>query len=159
MEEATELVWLPKSLAEQVKGIKDGAMQSTMIIDYINECKKELKTNIESMDEDVLIFRGLMATAKKAFQETKEQELKAFYELWDKFQTDKVQVGDFVKQAKAELQPLKKELQSIKDLMSSIDQWGIKDLIGLIEKLNSSFYGETEKMVKFLFDNYKKDTK
>lgn len=160
-EEATEIVWLPKSLAIKIKELKDGESQSKLIVEYIESMKRELKINIESMDEDVLIFRGLMAKAKQAFKETKETELNSFYELWEKFETDKKKVREFVIAAKAELQPLKLELKEIGNLMDGIDKWKIDNLLETIKKVGEYAYegSETHKILKFLFDNYKRAEK
>ena len=148
---------MPKSLAKRFNEIKDGKLQSDLIIGYIEEVKKDLKVNIECMDEDVLIFRGIMAKAKQAFKDVKDTELKSFYELWEKFESDKKKTKEFVTEAIKELRPLRDELESIKSLMNSIDKWGIENLLSVIEKLGNSLHGETKEMVKFLFDNYKKE--
>lgn len=155
--EKTDLVWLPESLAKKLKEVQDDKLIEDMILEYINETKTYLQTDIKNFEDEVLIYRGSMIKAKQAFKEAKDEQLNAMYALWEKSEKDIEQIRDLVGKAKKELEPLKKELDEIKILMSSIDKFGIQNLLEIIKELNSHYYGETKDIINFLFKNYKRE--
>ena len=154
--EEKEIVWLPKSLANKIKGMEDGKLMEAEIIKYFDESKRNMQIEIEALDDCVLQYRGLMTKAKKAFQEAKEEQLDSAYALWEKFEDDMKGLRDFVGKAKNELAPLKNELVEIKAMMSEVDRWGLKELLGIIKEINGSYYSETNNILRFLLNNYKK---
>jgi chromosome segregation ATPase len=156
LEELTEIVWLPASLAQKVKHITDGKLLEAEILKYAEQSKDSLRIDIESIGEDIVQYRAHMIKAKNAFREAKEEQLQASYEMWEKFEDDMKVLKGHVERAKSELQPLKDELNELKSLMNQVDKFGIGDLLSLIKSINSNYYGETAAMIKFLFENYKK---
>lgn len=154
--EQKELVWLPASLAKRIKDIQDTKYLENEIVKYTEETKRNFKTEIECIDEDVLQYKAFMIKAKNAFKDAKDEHLNASYELWEKYETDLTKVRQYVNTVNLAIEPLKKELNDVKNLMQEIDKYGIKDLLELIKEVNSHYYGETANMLKFLFDNYKK---
>lgn len=155
--EEKELVWLPKSLAERIKGFTDNSEYEAAIVKYIEESKADFKINIESIEEDVLQYKAFMIKAKNAFREAKEEQLNASYELWDKFDGDLSKVRDYVSRVRKEIEPLKKDIEQLNSEISKISKWEIEGLLKLLQEINGQMYGETANMIKFLFDNYKKE--
>lgn len=150
-----EYVFIPKKLAEKIKDLESDKQMEDTIIGYYNQSRRELQGELDCLDEDVIQYKANMMKARQAFREAKEEQLDANYELWEKFDADIKGVSAYVAKATSQLQPLKAELSQLKELMNQIDKWEIEKLVGLIDKLNSSFYGETGNILKFLFENYK----
>jgi predicted RNase H-like nuclease (RuvC/YqgF family) len=154
--EERDIVWLPRSLATKVNYVTDAEALNREILNYVEETKKDLRINIESMEEDIILYRAQMIKARDSFKQAKEEQLDANYKLWEEYDVEigklRVKVSKFAE----ELKPLKQELDEIKKQMDSINKWGLEDLIKTIKLLNETNYGETEKILKFLFENYKK---
>ena len=157
--EEEELVWMPKRLAEDIKSLKDGLTKENLILAYIKHCKKDLQSQIESMDEDVLIFQGLMAKARQSFEKAKNEHLTAAYDLWESFDKDLPSTNAKVKSIVSSIDPLVGKLQEVDGLMGKIRKYDIEKLLELVRELNGHFDsgGETGKVLKFLFENYKRE--
>jgi archaellum component FlaC len=156
-----EIVWLPKKLAEQVKEVTDEKRKELLILRFIEDSKIDLQASLESLDEDVVRYKGSMIRARKAFEEAKNEQLNANYELWKKFDAELPSVEAKVQTLTKKLHPLKKELEEIKELMNGIRDYDIKLLLELVKNLHSylNYDSDTSKILRFLFENYKKEQK
>ena len=149
-------LYLPKELAKAVNDLKEGDTQNEIILKYIESCKTDMRASIESMDEDVLIFRGLMATAKRGFKETRDEYLDSSYAIWE--ETDKQLPSIKAKTEKLikELKPLKDELDHINETIKSIDRFQIEKFVEFIAFFNNTVHGENENILKYLMETYKR---
>jgi len=154
MEEKTH-VYLPVSLAKKVKELENS---DNFVLEYIERSKKSMMANLDSMDEEVLMYKANMVKARKEFGAAVEEMLAADYKVWEKFDEDRKSTYGMAKQMVESLQPLKAELESIKKLMDSINTWRANDLLELLQAINSNAVnGETRNMMKFLMENYKQE--
>ena len=152
-----ELVWMPKHLAEKIKQMeKDGALDS-FVLEHIETCKKEIQTDIEAMEDDVLRFRGLLAQVRKDFGEATEEHLSKAYEVWESFDKDLPSIRKHVDAAVKELLPLKKELSEITEAINGINTWKAQRLAEDVQNLSALLNGSNKDMIKFLIDNYKEE--
>lgn len=151
-----EIVWVPKQMAEEIKNLREGVTKEDLILSYIKLCKSDLQSQIESMDEDVIIFQGLMAKARQSFEKAKNEHLTAAYDLWESFDKDLPSTRKKVESMISSLGPLVEKLQEVDDLMRKIRSYDIEKLLALVNALSCHFNhdGQTGKMLKFLFDNY-----
>lgn len=148
-----------EEVAEAIKQLDSGDTKQKVLMGYIDECKVEIRESVELMDEDVLIFRGSLAKAKAAYREARDEYLAATYKLWEDSDKNlpklKEQTGKLVNQ----LKPLKDELAEINTVLKAIHTFDIERFIKFIKYFNSNIYGETENILKYLMNNYKKDEK
>lgn len=154
--EEKDLVWLPKSVAARIKELEKASEQGDLVLEYVEQSKRDLKTSLESLEDDVIQYKAQMISARKKFEEAKNAELDANYAMWEKFDVEKSTLKRKVGDAVGELKPLVDELNNVKKLMGEIRSYDIENLVKLINQLNGNFYGETGNILKFLFDNYKK---
>lgn len=156
--EKKDLVWLPISLANKIKEVNDIKAIEKEILKYAEETKNSLKLDTENMDEEIIQYRAYMIKARNAFEKAKNEELDAFYAIWEKYDEDCSKIRIQVDKAKKELTPLLEELKAVKKEISTIETWGFERLGEAIQKL-SSLYGENKEMFMFLVNNYKKEEK
>lgn len=156
--EEKDLIWLPKSLVKKIKDIEDTKTIEAEIYKYIEESKKDLRINLESLDDDVLLYKAYMIKAKNAFEAAKNEQLEASYALWEKFDTELYEVRKKVEKVKEVMNPIKQELEELKTLMNSVKTYDIEKLLEVIKTIATylSYDGDTAKVVRFLFENYKK---
>ena len=162
----TELIWVDKEFAEEYKKLDDDATkreeQITMLNEYMEGIRKEsrddFKASLQGLDEDVAIYKGLMINIKQAFEATKNEQLQASYDLWEKFEKDMPDIEEKTDKIIKTLDPLVAKLTQINDLIGKIQTWDINKLIETIEKI-STLYGNNKQMVEFLVNNFtpKKD--
>lgn len=156
--EEKELVWLPKSVAKQVQEVIEEKAKETVILRFIEDSKRDIQICLESLDEDVIRYKGAMIRARKAFEEAKNEQLTANYEMWEAFQKELPNVETKIQKMKEKILPLKKELDEIKTLIDGVRTWDIEELLKSVESVSRhlSYDGDTGKLLKFLFENYKK---
>ena len=148
-------LYVTKPLAEKLKDLKEGG-EDNAVIGYINEAKRDMKINIESIGEDVLIFKDQMATAKKEFLSAKDEHIKSTYELWEKFDEEMPRTRDEIKKIVSTLTPLKKELDKINNLMKEISLWKAKSFAEDLETIKNILQNkELTEMIRFLIKDKK----
>lgn len=155
-EEEKDLVWLPKSLAADIKALESPYQMQALIAEYIEESKRDVKLNLENLDDSLITYKAQMISARNKFEEAKNKELDANYAMWEKFEEERPKIQEKVKSLIAELQPLKDELNGLKKALEGIHTYDIEKLVELVKAINYNFHGETGEILKFLFNNYKK---
>lgn len=157
--EEHDYVYLPKSLCLKLKQFRDSKEQEKLIEGFIKECKDDLKLNLESYDDELLIFKASMIKAKNAFEKVKQEELDASYKIWEKYDNELFELKNKVNNARLAIEPLKNDLKSLNEEFGKLPIYNIENAVKLIGQLDTvlSFNGETSKMLKFLVSNYKKE--
>lgn len=157
-----ELIWVEKDFAAkyQILHSEQGKNEERIaaLDEYINKIKEQsrsnFKANLESLEEDVAIYTGLMLKVKQAFGKAKDEQLNVSYELWEKFDKDIPSVKEKVDNIVSTLDPLQKKLETINALLGKIRTYEMDKVIESVEKL-SSLYGKQKDMIDFLVSNFK----
>jgi len=144
-----------KSLAKQLKSL-EGDTPDGLLLNYIEQCKKDMQYNIESMDEDILMFKGMLAKVRKDFKQAKDEQLETSYKIWEDYAKQMPELRKYVETATKELRPLKDELEAIQALMKDLSHWKVKDLIESISMISRAMEGQNKEMLKFLMENFNK---
>lgn len=160
MTEDKDLVWVPKKLADEINAYKDPFHDKVVELmeNYIDDSKNEWKMNFESLEEDLLMYRGLMVKTKKAFQEAKEEQCGAAYELWEKIEAEIPKTQEKIDKLIKLFDPLEKKLDKLNNSLAKINTYQIERFTELVAKLDSilSCEGQTSDMMVFLMENFKK---
>jgi len=155
-----EMIWVDSDLAKEYNSLKGELEKRKMFDDHMKTVKQsiqsEYKTQLESLDDDTVIFRGMLLKAKKAFTDVKVEYVESSYEVWEKFENELPSVRGKVSELTETLNPLKESLTEINDLLKKIDTYGIEKVLDVIERI-TILYGENKEMVKFLINNFKRD--
>lgn len=149
-------LYLPIALAEKVEHFKSDKEIEETVLSYFADSKRDFKVALEGLDDEVVQYKALMMKARQAFREAKDEQLEANYQLWEKYESDLKTLSQFTAKAKAQVEPIKREMEDLNKLMQGIDNWKLNDLLKTMESIRYSMEGETGKMLKFLFENYKK---
>ncbi len=155
--EEKDLVWLPKSLVKKIKKAEEGGEDyENLVISYLDESNREVRNNLELLEEDVLQYRGLMVKAKQEFKKAKEEHLQASYEVWEEFDKELPSISEKVQKLTDEVKPIKEAADELKDTLNSISLYNLKELADVIEKISNylSYNSETGKILKYLVKTY-----
>jgi len=157
MSDETKLVWLPEELAKKIEAIKDPTSEEMLklINGYIDKTRKNYKENLELLDEDVLMFRGLLVGVKKQYVEALNTQLDSEYELWESIDKQRPRLSEKIKTLTDDLKPLVSALETITGLLAKIRTWEIKELVENVVYLSSHLQGETGEMIRFICTEYK----
>ena len=137
-----------------VKSVTEPEEYERTIIKYMEEVKGDLRLNIESLDEDVTLFKAFMIEAKKRFKEAKEAQLKESYELWESYEQELGVIRNRVDSFKNELRPLIEDLKEINSLFSQIKTYDISKLCDVIERY-SILSKNNKEMMDFLIKEFR----
>ena len=156
-----ELIWVEKEYAERYKVLDTERGKNEERIAALDEyiakvkeqSKADFKANLESLEEDVAIYTGLMLKVKQAFGKAKDEQLNASYELWEKFDKDIPSVNKKVGDIVATIEPLQKKLENLDNLLGKIRTYDMDRVIETINKLDS-LYGTQKEMIAFLVNNF-----
>ncbi len=157
MSEETKLVWLPNKLADKINSVADPTSQESLdlINKYIDKTRKNYKDQLELLDEDVVMFRGLLVGVKKQYETALTEQLDSEYKLWEKIDSQRPKLKEKIQSLVDGLQPLSDKLSEIDNLLKSINTWEIKQLVEQVSFLSSALNGETGEMIKFICSQYK----
>ncbi len=155
-----DLVWLPKKLADEINAYKDPFHDKVVALmeKYIDESKNEWKLSFESLEEDLLMYRGLMVKTKKAFEAAKNEQCEAAYALWEKIDAEVPRTQEKIDNLIKLFDPLEKKLDKLNSSLAKIDTYQIERFTELVSKLDSilSCKGQTNDMMVFLMENFKR---
>jgi len=150
-----ELAWLPIELAKRVNNITELEVLNNEMLSYVEQTKRELQTDIESIDEAIVLYRAHMIKARDAFKEAKDQEIASMYSLWEEYDKELTSLKSFVNEAKKTIEPIKEEVINLNKEMEKINSYGFENLINSINAF-CQLYGEQKEMMEFLVKNFKK---
>lgn len=155
--EGRDLIWVPKEFAAKYKKIESDEEKEKVLDEYIQSvsraAREDFKCNLDSLEEDAVIFSGLMMKVKKSFEKAKNESLNASYSLWEEYQKELPDVDKKVGEIISHLQPLTDKLNEINSLLNNIRMFDIKQMIEVVSTLSSA-YGRNKEMVEFLVKNF-----
>jgi len=157
-----ELIWVSKEFAAKWKEMTDKEgireQQEAALNEYMktvsDKIKEDYRLNLESLEEDSIVFTGLMLKVRQAFEKAKNEHLAASYDLWEKFEAEIPSIHGKVTKIIDVLQPLHVELDKINTLLGKINTYQIEKLNQAIS-LFASNYGTNKEMIDFLVTNFK----
>lgn len=158
-----ELIWVDEEFAERFKEYESKEnkleLQKKALDDYLltvtDASKREFRASFNCLEEDVAIYKGLMISVKQAFEKAKDEQLKASYDLWEKFEDDLPSIKDKTEGIIKVLTPLHNKLTEMDALMQKVDTFNIDKLAESIRNI-SDMYGANKEMVQFLLKNFKR---
>lgn len=150
-------VYVDDEWADRIEEAQSDESKLNIINEFIDSTKRSYRLDYQSLQEDVLMYKALMLETKKAFKEASEEHVKGCYELWENFEKEisglKGKTSSLVKV----LAPVKEEIKTIKQNLDSVSLWQIKELLEIIERI-SMLSSDNSDIIKFLLNNYKKET-
>jgi len=156
--EEREFVYVPKSLAKKIKELEDGKVKEDLILEYLDKSRKEVKANLETLEDDVIQYQGIMIKAKQTFEKAKNEQLTASYDLWERFDKEMPKLQKKIETITSQIEPIANQIIELNEALDKIHSYQIKDLVELLKEVSSclEYDGNTGKILKFLVTNYNK---
>lgn len=131
---------------------------------FKKEVKDDFKNNLESIEEDVVVFRAYMLKAKDSYKKALQEELDGMYKVWEEFDLKRSDNKKKIDIILSDLKPIKTELESIKQLINEIDsaapKWQLTGMLDTFTKLNNLMSdASVSSIAKFVIENYKNEVK
>ena len=148
--EERELVWLPKSVAAKVKLVETVEEADSMIQEYIKTKRQDFTRELENLDDDVLIFKGVCLRHRQELKKVYDEQAGLLDKLWEDCGDMGSKVHKHAVAMAAELAPLTAEVKSLK---SSIEE--VKRLIGQVDFYPQQTFIQTVESVARMDDKTK----
>ena len=149
-----ELVWVSKEMKEALEKAESQEEQEKIFFKAIEDRKLDIKTQIENLEDDVLMFKAVGLRYKTELEKIYVGQSEQLEKLWKDFNA-----GDRIykqaKQIEKDLQPVVNTIDLINKRLSDISTWKIENMIDLINKFNN-MSDSTKEMLKILIESEKK---
>ena len=159
-----ELIWVDKDFAEKWKTLtaeKTTEEEREKVFDeYLNRVTEKTRTafkcDLESIEEDAAIFKGLLLKTRQVFEKAKNEHLEAAYTLWEKFEEEIPSTQEKTDKILKILEPLVKQLNAINELLRKINTHDL-DRFNKSLSVLSNAYGKNREMIEFLVKHFGKE--
>ena len=141
-----EYVYVEKKLAEKIKrlGTEEEQIEKEVLC-YIEKTKKDISNQVEYLDDDILMFKGKLASYKKAFKEaynTAEKEMYFFWEDFDKKLSDRYKKLDskfssISKTLDREFQQRAHQVETLSKRLESINTYNFERIITFLQSFET----------------------
>jgi DNA repair exonuclease SbcCD ATPase subunit len=155
LKEKTELVWLPKSIAAEIKEITEENKKDAIIRKYIEDSRKDIQSSVGWLSDEVVKYKAVMIDARREFKRAMDEELAANYSLWEAHEKKFIETKANVEKIQEAISPLSAELKTLENRMQQVNMYQVDKLLETLEKINSCFGSKTGDILRFLFNNYK----
>lgn len=159
--ENKELIWLPKDLVEKLKKVvNEEELIEKEVLCYIEKTKKNISNQVELLDEDVLLFKGKLASYKKAFREAYESADSEMYSFWeeldgklaDRYKAMKKRLDGITAIYNREFEARKTQIEHLSKKMENINTYQFEKMISFLKQYQSLDQGTRD-----LFDSMLKE--
>lgn len=150
MTEEKDLVWLPKSVAAKVKLVETVEEADNMIQEYIKTKRQDFTRELENLDDDVLIFKGVCLKHRQELKKVYDEQTDLLDKLWEDCGDMGSKIHEHAVALAAELAPLTAE---VKNLKSSIEE--VKRLIGQVDFYPQQTFIQTVESIARMDDKTK----
>lgn len=156
-----ELIWVDKDFAEKWKDLEKSErdIQERAFSDYIAKIREdtlqEYKTQLDTMEEDAVMYQGLYMKVKRSFQDVLEAQSKASYDMWERFDKEMPNLKEKINFVTSQIKPVIDECKKLEELLNKIDSHGLDRLLSAMREL-SGLYGSNKEMFEFLVKNFQR---
>jgi septal ring factor EnvC (AmiA/AmiB activator) len=147
-------IYVPTELADKIEQADDIAVMSAAVDEYLKDSVKDIGEMLGVLDEEVQVYKGLMAKARVEFRKASQEQIEQSYATWEEVDKQRPRVQAKVKELVNDLKPLTDELNEINNLLNSMDLSRVERTLKLLNELQYA-PDETKKMLVFLVANYK----
>jgi len=133
-----ELILVDADFAKKYNSLESDTEKIKQFEEFLSklsvETKNEHIANLESMEEEVAIYRGAMLKAKQSWTAAKDEALSASYAIWEQFDKERPIVRNKVAAIVSDLQPLSDQVADLNSALSKLQIYNLEKLVDLLER-------------------------
>ena len=150
-----ELIWVTTELKEAWEKAGSEEEQTKEFLKAIENKKIDVKCQIESLEEDVLLFKGIGIKYKTELEKVYNEQSNQLEKIWEDFNaSDKIAKQS--QKIKNALSPIVETIKSINKELDSVSTYKIENLISVIEKFNHMTESD-KKLLEVLLNSQKEN--
>jgi len=163
-EEEKELIWVEKRFAEKYNMLSEEANKNEerlrALNDYIEtvseKTRKDFKSDLECLEEDAAIYKGLMLSVRQAFEKAYDEHKTTSYAIWEAAEKEIPSIEKKVQEFVGKLKPLAVALREINELTKQLDTFNLDRFVDSIINI-TNLHGQQKEMMGFLIANFSKE--
>jgi len=136
MSEQKELIWVPKAMKETIEKMDSDQEKLKLVDEYIKNRKLDITYSIESLDDDLLMFKAFSLKYKTELQKVYEEQGDKLEKLFEDCGDIQSKMHQKIKETKDKLEPIISNIKSINETLDKVNTYKIEKVIDLIEKFN-----------------------
>lgn len=153
MSDKKELIWVTEEFKKEWDNLNSEEEQKKMFFKAIENKKLDVKHEIESLEEEVLIFKAIGLRYKSELEKVYNEQSSQLEKIWEEFNCgDKIYKQAL--QIKEDLKPIVETIRSINREFDNVSTYKIENLISVIEKFNSMTHSDKQ-LLTILLNNQK----
>jgi hypothetical protein len=134
-----ELIWVSADFAKRYNAVESDAEKIKQFEEFLAGVSAQSKAdhiaNLESMEEEVAIYRGAMLKAKQSWSAAKDEALAASYTLWEQFDKERPNVNKKIATMISDLQPLLDKTSQLNSALSNLPVYQLEKVVDLLERM------------------------
>lgn len=146
-------LWVTSKKKKEYEDIMSIRGKEAVVDEFIKDTKNELRFDLEGLDEDLLIYKGLMVKWTRALQDAFKESTGKKEKLWEEFFNVVPKFSEKVEKLKKDLNPVIAIIDNLEKRLNKFDNWNADKLLNLIEKVSSMSEKDIE-IVKLIMDNF-----
>lgn len=151
-------IWVPEEIGKRYEQATGDGTKIDIIETLIQSMKNDVKMSLESFDDDVLAYKGMVLKYKKAFQEVYENQSEKIDQLWEDIQKTLPRQDDLIKQVKDSLVPILDCIEKLAKKVEHVNTYHLMRMVELIDKVNACDDKTKEVLLKVIeYDQMKGD--
>jgi len=148
-----ELIWVSTELKEVWDKAGSEEEQTKVFLRAIEDRKIDVKCQIEALEEDVLLFKGIGIKYKTELEKVYNEQSLQLEKIWEDFNcSDKI--AKQAQKIKSTLSPVIETMKSINKEFDSVSTYKVENLISVIEKFNN-MGTEDKRLLEILLNSRK----
>ena len=142
-------LWTTKEKADELNKLKGVIPDDEILQKYIDDTKKNIKIDLDTLDYDMLQYKATMAKWHKTMKEAYDEMTDKSYSLWEEFDKNRPNFDQKMKSFVASVEPVNNMLNNISSNLSQINNFSIDKLLELVNRISCMSMKEKE-MMQFL---------
>ena len=155
-------MYVSKEFKEMWEESKDKQkLFDSYIVKHIEDVKKDLHASVESLDDEILEFKGTCIKYRREFAEVTEGIVDDTYKSMEKLQTSRHQFEQNIKSMNTELDRVEKrvddvtkKIDGINSKVSGVSVYKLENVLELLNKIEN-LTEKQQRMFEFLIENNK----
>jgi len=152
MSEQKELIWVSKEVKETIEKMESDQEKLKLVDKMINDRKLDITYAIESLDDDLLVFKAFSLKYKTELQKVYDEQSDKLEKLFENCGDIQSKMYLKIEETKTKLEPIISKIKSINETLEKVNTYKIERLIELIEKFNR-MSEEDKKLFEILIKN------
>ena len=132
--EDKELIWVPKSLAEQYKASENSGEQ--ILLDYYDKLRQEAAQSIKQMDDDLVEFKARAVAYREELSAVYAAQEQEWLQAWQESDEAHYKLYSHIRSRMEELRTILEEVRGMaKDVDTTLERLPRYQLVELTETL------------------------